>query len=205
MTDNQSTPYKLYMLLLGSKAPQRNVEQHDFYFGIARSLKELLPDIKAFWPEAGNSIHLDGWREVTLVDGFQVSVLSKSENESPNGPKLFFINLGGYQTGKLEEQHYTVLGVYDDRTQAMQMAKKTVFYREQSVKGMKGANSHIDEKYGIDVDDVYRVEDILSANHKHQFQIHLTPASDSTDDVIHLGYITLDKLSKQPDFPVDLP
>ena len=66
---------KLYMLLLGSKAPKRNVEQHDYFFGIANSLKELVPQIKAFWPEAGNSIHVDGWREVNNVDGYQVKVV----------------------------------------------------------------------------------------------------------------------------------
>ncbi|MFD1256729.1 DUF1543 domain-containing protein [Mucilaginibacter terrae] len=196
MTDLSLKPYKLFMLLLGSKAPRRNVEQHDFYFGIARHLKDLVPQIRAFWPEAGNSIHLDGWREVNTVDGYKVEITLKEEDQTLNGPKLFFINLGGYQTGKLEEQHYTVLGVYENRTQAMQSAKKTVFFREQSAKGMKGANSHIDEKYGIDVDDVYRIEDILTAEIKEKFQINLIETANLEEDIIHLGYITMDKLLK---------
>jgi hypothetical protein len=197
MTELQSTPYKLFMLLLGSKAPRRNVEQHDFYFGIARYLHELVPEIKAFWPEAGNSIHLDGWREVNTVDGYQVDISLNNYEQLPAGPKLFFINLGGYQTGKLEEQHYTVLGVFEDKAQATQSAKKTVFFREQSAKGVKGANSHIDEKYGIDVDDVYRIEDILSTEQKHKFRINLTATANLTEDKIHLGYVTMDKLLKQ--------
>lgn len=184
------------MLLLGSKAPQRNVEQHDFYFGIARNLKDLVPDIKAFWPEAGNSIHLDGWREVNTVDGYQVNITLKEDAQPINGSKLFFINLGGYQSGKLEEQHYTVLGVYEDKAQATQSAKKTIFFKEQSAKGVKGANSHIDEKYGIDVDDVYRIEDILSAGQKEKFQIELIATENLTEDQIHLGYVTMDKLMK---------
>ena len=197
MTELQSSPYKLFMLLLGSKAPQRNVEQHDFYFGIARNLKDLVPDIKAFWPEAGNSIHLDGWREVNTVDGYQVNITLKEDAQPINGSKLFFINLGGYQSGKLEEQHYTVLGVYEDKAQATQSAKKTIFFKEQSAKGVKGANSHIDEKYGIDVDDVYRIEDILSAGQKEKFQIELIATENLTEDQIHLGYVTMDKLMKQ--------
>ena len=70
---------KLYMLLLGSKAPKRNVEQHDYFFGIATSLKELVPEIKAFWPEAGASIHVDGWREVNQVDGYEIKILQEKQ------------------------------------------------------------------------------------------------------------------------------
>jgi len=182
---------KLYMLLLGSKAPKRNVEQHDYFFGIANSLKELVPDIKAFWPEAGASIHIDGWREVNQVDGYQINVKHRADGHAPSPHKLFFINLGGYQSGKLEEQHYIVLGVKDDRASAIQDAKKTVFFKTNSV---KGANSHIDEKYGIDIDDIYRVEDILSPQHKEKYHIEISPDSNLADDEIHLGYFKLDKI-----------
>ncbi|KQN38377.1 hypothetical protein ASE92_02785 [Pedobacter sp. Leaf41] len=182
---------KLYMLLLGSKAPKRNVEQHDYFFGIANTLKELVPEIKAFWPEAGNSIHIDGWREVNQVDGFRIEVKPRTADHSSAPHKLFFINLGGYQSGKLEEQHYIVLGVKDDRASAIQDAKKTIFFKTNSV---KGANSHIDEKYGIDIDDIYRVEDILSPQHKEKYHIEITPNATLPDDEIHLGYFKLDKI-----------
>lgn len=182
---------KLYMLLLGSKAPKRNVEQHDYFFGIANSLKELVPDIKAFWPEAGASIHIDGWREVNQVDGFQIKAKHRISEYTSSPHKLFFINLGGYQSGKLAEQHYIVLGVKDDRASAIQDAKKTVFFKTNSV---KGANSHIDEKYGIDIDDIYRVEDILSPQHKEKYYLEIIPKADLPEDEIHLGYFKLDKI-----------
>jgi hypothetical protein len=193
MNTDPSSDLKLYMLLLGSKAPQRNVEQHDYFFAVARSLKELVPEIKAFWPEAGNSIHVDGWREVNVVDGYQITVLFKEEPAGISTKNLFFINLGGYQENKLEEQHYTVLTVQDDRVQAVQSAKKTVFFKTSSV---KGANCHIDEKYGIDVDDVYKIEEILSPVQKEKYQIRITPdpAVDLPADKVHLGYFKLDKL-----------
>lgn len=187
-----TTDLKLYMLLLGSKAPKRNVEQHDYFFGIARSLKELVPDIKAFWPEAGNSIHVDGWREVNAVDSHTIKVIAKEENTVPSLKKLFFINLGGYQANKLEEQHYIVLTVQDDRVLAIKDAKKTAFFKANSI---KGANSHIDEKYGIDVDDIYRIEDILSPSQKENYHIEITPSEHPLpEDEIHLGYFKLDKL-----------
>ena len=179
------------MILLGSKAPERNVEQHDYYFGIAASLKELVPAIRKFWPEAGNSIHLDGWREVTFVDGFQIKIVPKQDSNT-SLKKLFFINLGGYQPDKLEEQHYTLLSVNDDRKEAIRDARKTIFYKTNT---FAGAVSHIDEKYGIDVDDVYQIEDILTAEQKAAYHILITPAvGDSPDDVINLGYFKLDKI-----------
>lgn len=183
---------KLFMLLLGSKAPKRNVEQHDYFFGIANTLKELVPAIKVFWPEAGSSIHIDGWREVNLVDGYKVQVFPKDQASEPSARKLFFINLGGYQSGKLEEQHYVVLSVHEERAQAVQSAKKTVFFKSNSI---KGANSHIDEKYGIDVDDIYKIEDILSQDDKERYTIQLTPVEeDVPEDEINLGYFRLEKL-----------
>jgi hypothetical protein len=183
---------KLYMLLLGSKASKRNVEQHDYFFGIAHSLKELVPEIKAFWPEAGASIHLDGWREVKRVDDYEINIKLRGHHTPLSTHKLFFINLGGYQSNKLYEQHYIVLSVHSERATAIQEAKKTVFFKTNSI---KGANSHIDEKYGIDVDDIYKIEDILSEQAKQKYHIEIKPSSgDLPEDEIHLGYFKLDKL-----------
>jgi hypothetical protein len=182
---------KLFMVLLGANPPGRIVEQHDYFFGIAASLKELVPAIQAFWPEGGKSIHIDGWREVTSVDDHTVSVVLKDDVLAVPQKKLFFINLGGYQTGKLEEQHYTMLTVKDDRLPAIKESMKSLFYKTNNI---KGAHSHIDEKYGVDVDDVYRIEDVLSSELKEKYQLIIEPANDLEEDQINLGYFKLDKL-----------
>jgi hypothetical protein len=181
---------KLYMLLLGCRPPGRHVEQHDFFFGIAPSLKELIPDIKNFWPEVKGNIHIDAWREVTAVDGFKVRVVDKTDIEQQQ-EKLFFINLGGYLPGKFEEQHYVLLTVQPDLAAATKQAKQTLFYKEN---GFGKAVSHIDDKYGIDVDDIYRIEDILPAAQKEMYSIQLTPAESLAEDEIHLGYLPLAKM-----------
>lgn len=194
MNQQPTARLKLYLLLIGSKAPGRHVEQHDFFFGIAETLKELVPQIKAFWQEAGASIHVDGWREVNVVDGFQMEVVLKTEKPLTSVEKLFFINLGGYQANKLEEQHYVVLTVQNDRALAIQEAKKSVFFKTNTIKTVKGANAHIDDKYGIDVDDIYKVEDMLTDAQKEKYHIQITPSSTLPEDEIHLGYFKLDKL-----------
>lgn len=188
------TGMKLYMLLLGSKAPGRHVEQHDFFFGIAASLKDLVPDIKAFWKNTGATLHIDGWREVNHVEGYRIKVILKEEARESSDNRLFFINLGGYQAGKLEEQHYTVLTVQTDRAIAIQQSKKTIFFRTATIAGMKGANSHIDDKYGIDVDDIYKIEEMLSLVQKERYHIEITPEAGLPDDEVHLGYFRLEKL-----------
>jgi len=189
---DSNTELKLFMLLLGSRAPGRHVEQHDFFFGIAHTLKELVPAIKAFWPEAKGNIHIDGWREVTNVDGYYINVKLKRDISTTTSTKrLFFINLGGYQENKFEEQHYTILTVKANRAQASKEAKDTFFYKHH---GFKGTVSHIDDKYGIDVDDLYEIEDILPSDQKEMYQIELSHEANLPEDKLHLGYFKLNTL-----------
>ncbi|WP_426589130.1 DUF1543 domain-containing protein [Mucilaginibacter sp. R-33] len=180
---------KLFMLMLGCKPPGRHIEQHDIFFGIASSLRDLVPEIRAFWPGA-EKIHIDAWREVNTVDGYAVRIAPRSDNNSQSS-KLFFINLGGYQPDKFEEQHYVVLTVQNDFAAASKNAKETFFFKQNH---FKGANSHIDDKYGVDVDDIYNVEDILSPAQKGQYQIELIPGADIPEDKIVLGYFKLSNL-----------
>ena len=183
---------KLYMILLGCLPPGRHVEQHDVFFGIATSLNELVPDMKAFWPEP-ERIHIDAWRGVNLVEGFQVKIKQRTDDISPvnRNPKLFFINLGGYQKNKFEEQHYVVLTVKPDRALAIMQAKETFFYQHNY---FEKAVSHIDDKYGIDVDDAYQIEDILSSEQKQKYQVELVPSDNLDEDTINLGYLKLSQL-----------
>ncbi|GAB2978701.1 hypothetical protein GCM10027049_12810 [Mucilaginibacter puniceus] len=185
---------KLYMILLGSRAPGRHVEQHDYFFAIGTNLKDLVPHMKTFWRGTSGNLHIDGWREVNTVEGYSVKVVLKADGFTDTAEKLFFINLGGYQAGKLEEQHYTVLTVQTDRALAIQEAKRTVFFKTNTIAGMKSANSHIDDKYGIDVDDIYQISDILIPEHKEKYHLQLAPAANLPEDEIHLGYFRLDKL-----------
>jgi len=156
-----STPH-LFMVLLGCTPPGRHTEQHDVFFGVARELKELVEDFKAFWPEAEGRVHIDAWRPLTSVQGFAVEITDTGIGNS-SAERLFFINLGGYKAGDFEEYHYKLVVVGKDRGEAVQKAKQTAFYQHM---GFKGAESHIDDKYGVDVDDCYEIEDILPASVK---------------------------------------
>jgi hypothetical protein len=182
---------KLFMILLGATPKGRNIEQHDIFFGIATSINALLPEMMAFWPEAKDKIHVDAYRVVNKVGDYKVEVIEKQPSASDDLTSLFFINLGGYKQGEFEELHYKILVVADQKAIAIKEAKETAFYKHT---GFKGATSHIDDKFGVDVDDIFEIKDILSAQTKSKYALKFSPGSDLVEDELTLGYIPLSKL-----------
>ena len=185
---------KLYMLLLGCKPPGRHTEQHDIFFGIAENLKGLIPAINKFWPEANNKIHIDAWREVNFVDEYEVKVYDKNTLTKPslqNNLRLFFLNLGGYKENEFEEYHYKILAACENKSAAIQRARASAFYKHT---GFKGASSHIDDKYGIDVYDIFDIEDILVPEIKEIYGLQILPSISPVEDKLNLGYLPIKKL-----------
>jgi len=173
--------------MLGCRPAGRNTEQHDIFFGIGSSITELIPQLNAFWPEAKGRIHIDAWREVNCVDQHKIEIVPKGQ-ESSKQTQLFFINLGGYKENEFEEYHYKILCTGDTLAEATTKAKATSFYKQYD---FNGAKSHIDDKFGIDIDEVYKVTDILAANLTAQFAIEITQANGLIDDELHIGYLKL--------------
>lgn len=181
------------MVMLGCTPKGRNTEQHDVFFGIANTLTALVPQMNMFWKEAEAKLHIDAWREVTCVDGYTIDVTERQKaNTIVQKQKLFFINLGGYKQNEFEEYHYKLLAVAYNKSDAVKRSKETAFYKHC---GFKGAASHIDDKYGIDVDDVYEIDDVLPAEVKKNFSISLVLSEEHTQDELHIGYLKLDKIS----------
>lgn len=182
---------KLFMLLLGCKPPGRHTEQHDIFFTIGNSLEAIKQDIIDFWPEANGKIHIDAWREVLNVNGYRLKVVAAAEKVTAQESKLFFLNLGGYKKGEFDELHYKMLIVAGNMAGASKIAKETAFYQHT---GFEGAVSHIDDKYGIDVDDVFEIADVLPLGVKNKFRLQLEAATDDAADEMHLGYLPLSRV-----------
>ena len=181
------------MLMLGCTPKGRHTEQHDVYFTVAHTIRDTVPGIIQFWPEAEGKIHIDAWREVTRIDDFRVEVVLREDRsaEPESDYKLFFINLGGYKEDEFDEFHYKLLIAAPDKSAAIQQAKQTAFYKHTR---FKGAESHIDDKFGVDVDDIYEIADILPAELKESYRIRLTSGSTAGKDKVHLGYFKLANL-----------
>lgn len=176
------------MILLGCKPKGRHTEQHDIFFGIADKVKDLVPPITDFWPEAEGKIHLDAYREVVSVEGYKVEVIAATDDQiGASSKRLFFMNLGGYQKEVFDELHHKMLIVAESKAEAIKKAKDSEFYQQFF-------SPHIDDKYGVDVDDVFDIEDVLPAEMKLQYRLQFTPQANLPNDEIVLGYMPIAKL-----------
>lgn len=177
------------MLEIGGKPSGRFTEQHDVFFGVAEELKDLVPALYKFWPALEGKMHIDSWRKVSQVEGYQINVVPRESNPNKSEYKLFFVNLGGYKPNDMEEYHYKQVVVAKDLAEATRLAKQSVFWKHHD-------SSHIDDKYGIDVDDIYEVEDLLDSDFKSKFQFHCV-VGDGLEDELHVGYLKISKLIAQ--------
>lgn len=179
------------MVLLGCTPKGRVTEQHDVFFGIGENLADLIPQMNAFWPEAEGKLHIDAWREINYVGTFTVEIIEKTAINVTDS-NLYFLNLGGYKPGEFEEYHYKMLTVSSTLATAIKESKKTAFYKHC---GFKGATSHIDDKYGIDVDEFHKVNDLLNSETKAKYQLKITALNQpQIEDELHIGYVKIKSL-----------
>ena len=182
---------KLYCITMGATVPGRLIEQHDVMFAAAADISDLIPSLQAAWPE-GASVHVDAYREVTVVGSHHISLTQDPVSAVASGLKLFFFNLGGYVEGDMEEYHHKALVVATSQKEAIASIKQCEFYQNR---GYMGAESHIDDKMNVDIDDVHIVDDLISHAGWH---LHISPAAQAaTEDVWQVGYLSLSKLAKR--------
>lgn len=181
------------MTIIGCRPAGRLTEQHDVFFGLGEQLADLVPQINAFWPEVKGKFHIDSWREVSKVGDYAITVIDQSAaNHKELG--LFFFNLGGYLPQEMEEFHYKKLVVAPNLAVAQQEIKNSAFYKNYN---FPGAVSHIDDKYGLDIDESYNVSELIRAEDKLCYGLQMTIASkDQPEDELHIGYLPLKNISK---------
>ncbi|WP_407483222.1 DUF1543 domain-containing protein [Elizabethkingia meningoseptica] len=176
---------KLFYVILGATPEGRNIEQHDVFFGIAETLEDLIPEIKEFWK--GAKIHIDCYQAVQFADGYEVKIVERNDQKAEN--QLFFINLGGYKPGFFEEFHEQHLMIGTSMGEIVKRIKQTDFYQNM---GFRGAESHIDDKHGVDIDDIFNVHDILPKEMKEKYAIVLEKTdAEIQENEMHLGYMKL--------------
>ena len=192
----------LFMVQLGGRPKGRLIEQHDVFFGVANQVRELVDDINHHWPEVKNKWHIDSYRAITKVGNHTVKLIeSDNQAANDNALKLFFINLGGYQRGSFEEFHHKLLIVADNQKDAIKQAKQSEFYQQFTFKDKDtpfNAASHIDDKFQVDIDDIYDVNDLVS-----NIQILIEPRihnshelANADEDKEYVGYLSIKNLRK---------
>jgi len=138
----------LFVVMLGGKHPRAKIEVHDVVFAIADSLEATYPQLRQGWFGNSAGLHIDAWMRVDGVDGWKVELSPLAP--LPGSPRLYFINLGGYEANTFGEAHHYLLVVAQDKNQAKSRAKQHMFKHWQQ--------AHTDVL--LDVDDCLPIDHV---------------------------------------------
>lgn len=112
----------LFVVMLGGKHPRARIEVHDVVFAVAPTLQATYPQLREEWFGSAKGLHIDSWLQVEGVEGFR---LRWSDVQPGAGePRLYFINLGGYEPGAFGEAHHYLLVVAANRQAATARGKQ---------------------------------------------------------------------------------
>lgn len=96
---------KLFAVCVGGNHPRANVELHDIRFAVGETLEAVVPQLRAAWWGEPRSLHIDGYAELTEVDGWRVDLVRGPAPEERTRT-LWFVNVGGYSPVLFGEQHH---------------------------------------------------------------------------------------------------
>ncbi|MDO7896047.1 DUF1543 domain-containing protein [Pseudomonas citrulli] len=149
----------LYVVMLGGRHPRANIEVHDVVFVQADSLDQAYPQLREAWFGSPKGLHIDSWLEVDGIDAYRVELSHMAPG--PGEPRLFFINLGGYEREVFGEAHRYLLVVARDKAQAKQLGKRRL--------PMDWLKPHTDA--------VLEVDDCLPVDWVNGHYVHLVPGA----------------------------
>jgi hypothetical protein len=116
---------KLFVIYIGGSTTTSFIELHDMRFVVAQSIEKTYDVIRNTWWGTAESLHLDAWGELIYADGYDIVVQPKV-NVDPVHEKLFFLNLGGYDSKQFTELHRNVFIVAQDKQTAKIKAKAQI-------------------------------------------------------------------------------
>ncbi|MDH0747843.1 DUF1543 domain-containing protein [Pseudomonas sp. GD03842] len=112
----------LYVVMLGGKHPRAKIEVHDVAFVVADTLDDAYPQLRREWFGDSHGLHIDAWMAVDGVDQWKVELSALAP--APGSPRLYFINLGGYDTRLFGEAHHYILVVAHNKREAIAKGKQ---------------------------------------------------------------------------------
>ncbi len=112
----------LLVIMLGGKHPRAKIEVHDVAFVVADSLSAAYPELRQGWFGSPAGLHIDAWMQVDGVDQWKVELSPLAPR--PDAPRLYFINLGGYEQQTFGEAHHYLLVVAQNKTEAKAKGKQ---------------------------------------------------------------------------------
>lgn len=149
----------LFIVMLGGRHVRANTEVHDVVLAVGDTLEEIYPQLKNAWFGEQKGLHIDAWHKLQGLEFENKKYQIQFTNAQPKAsePKLWLINLGGYDTNEFGELHRYVLVVAQDSAEAKQ-------------KGKQYFASHWQKQH---TDRVLDVDDCIAIDHVHGRYVEL--------------------------------
>lgn len=162
---------KLFAIYVGGELEGANIELHDMRFVVAPSITDTYDELRRQWWGKPKSLHIDCWAELSHIDGYDVSLLA----EPYVGPeRLFYVNLGGYDSREFLEVHRNAFVVADTVAQAKYRAIKTVKHLREP---------HRDDLY--EAEQAFALTDVAREAHLY---VHLEKTSQTREIAFTCDY-----------------
>jgi len=156
--DETHTMPKLFLVYLGGRTPKSNIELHDVQFVAGETIEDTFEQLRQRWFGTVKGLHLDTYLELKFVDGFRIEL---RPNRSSQPEKLYFVNLGGYDSTNVAELHQFGVFVACSPADAKRKGKESLLTR--SVQQHK--------------DDLFDVDDCFAVGEVGEYFVHLVPDS----------------------------
>ena len=163
----------LFVVYIGGSCDGSLIELHDIRLVISDTIENTYDTLRKSWWGKAESLHLDAWGILRYADGYNIKII---DSEPTNPQKLYFVNLGGYDSKQFTELHKNIFVVAENEQEAKSRALKHITEWE---------SPHKD--YLFDVDKILDVSNLLNN------RIQLTPCSEEDNFEFICKYVPIGK------------
>ena len=180
----------LFIVVLGGRSSKSNIELHDVRWVIGESIQDTFPELRRQWLGQKQGLHIDSYKIINYIDGYKIVIAeakkTNSENIALEDKLLWFINLGGYNSERMHEEHEFTLVVANKAKEAKIRAKRNW------ESGLE--NKHNDDCSGINY--ITEIDNMHLINKINNWEIKLIPDPQNRSEKLipdWYGYMRIDK------------
>ena len=163
---------RLFAVCLGGRAPGCRVELHDVAFAVGTDLESTHMQLLDQWFGSPDGLHVDAWAVLDRVPGYRIELVRGAPAQ---GPKLYFVNIGGYRPGEFGERH------------------ALAFYAGPSPAGVKARARRelLPGKDSVNRDDLHAIDDLIEVSPGEGWALRLIADTEAGAAQVTNGYFPL--------------
>ena len=122
----------LFLVVLGGRINKANVELHDVRWVVGSKIEDTYDVLRRDWFGSLKGLHIDSYKKIEYINGYKIGLKNLGKNKTKNvrlvnklnpPPKLWFVNIGGYEPSSMQEKHEFGLVVASSKLEAKNIAK----------------------------------------------------------------------------------